>query len=342
MARSTTKSTRTRLSGLSGSSPLATSHPAESSGEASLTSAAPMLLGGGSATSSLASRSGRTRSEWRACQMTLEFGQAVAPASRSATPAKAKPSTMTATFGPSGSASSSSADLQASLESRLRAALVSAGSTLYALTWKERATPSGLQICQLQASAHRTNEAGFSSVPTPVVSRGDYSRRAGDPDDPVLKLSGVAKLSTVATPAAQEAGGTPEQFIARKAKAKAKANGSALGLSLTSLSLQASLSTVTTPSARDWKDSAGMSETGVDPDGSTRSRLDQLPRQAQLAASGVAATGTSAETASTGQLDPAYSRWLMGLPPEWDACAPTVTRSSRRSRPPSSPPASKP
>jgi hypothetical protein len=33
-----------------------------------------------------------------------------------------------------------------------------------------------------------------------------------------------------------------------------------------------------TPSARDWKDSPGMATTGVDPDGSTRSRLDQLPR----------------------------------------------------------------
>ena len=37
------------------------------------------------------------------------------------------------------------------------------------------------------------------------------------------------------------------------------------------------------PSARDWKDSAGMAETGTNPDGTERSRLDQLPRQANLA-----------------------------------------------------------
>lgn len=38
-----------------------------------------------------------------------------------------------------------------------------------------------------------------------------------------------------------------------------------------------------TPASRDWKDTVGMAITGVNPDGSERSRLDQLPRQAALA-----------------------------------------------------------
>lgn len=38
-----------------------------------------------------------------------------------------------------------------------------------------------------------------------------------------------------------------------------------------------------TASARDHKDTAGMAETGINPDGSERSRTDQLPRQAALA-----------------------------------------------------------
>lgn len=37
-----------------------------------------------------------------------------------------------------------------------------------------------------------------------------------------------------------------------------------------------------TASSRDWKDTPGMSTTGVNPDGSTRTRLDQLPRVAQI------------------------------------------------------------
>ena len=38
-----------------------------------------------------------------------------------------------------------------------------------------------------------------------------------------------------------------------------------------------------TASARDWKDSPGMATEAVNPDGSVRSRLDQLPRVAVLA-----------------------------------------------------------
>jgi hypothetical protein len=91
-------------------------------------------------------------------------------------------------------------------------------------------------------------------------------------------------------------------------------------------------SAVTTPSARDWKDTSGMSESGVDPDGSIRTRLDQLPRQAQLADSGQTATGGTPATASTGQLNPEYSRWLMGLPIEFSNCADMAMQSMRKLR----------
>lgn len=51
-----------------------------------------------------------------------------------------------------------------------------------------------------------------------------------------------------------------------------------------------------------------------------------LSHQVQLA-SGAIASGSHAETESCGQLNPAHSRWLMGLPSVWDACGVTETPS---------------
>ena len=86
------------------------------------------------------------------------------------------------------------------------------------------------------------------------------------------------------------------------------------------------------PAARDWKDSPGMSTTGANPDGSTRNRVDQLPRQARLTDFGAGPNGYSAETARRDLLNPAFSRWLMGLPKGWDACVPMAMPLCRRSQ----------
>jgi hypothetical protein len=218
------------------------------------------------------------------------------------------------TSGPRGSGSSARTSLQPFLESRLPRRMASLGSKLFKLTWKMRVMKSGVRIFALRASVLRTSARAFSSWPSPTANDAkgsDYSYGGGRHDRPCLKLGGVAKLASWATPVAHEAGGTPEAFLERKRKAIAQ--GKKLGVSLTSLSLQV-----------------------------------------QLADSGKARSGSRASMKSGGRLNPNLSRWLMGLPVEWDLCAPrrgrssstkkkehrgseaTATRLSRRSRPSSS------
>ena len=73
------------------------------------------------ATSSPELGSGLTPCGAQAGQATDLFGQALAPASHSAPPAKAMSSQMSATYGRSGSGSSASAALSLSLASKLQA-----------------------------------------------------------------------------------------------------------------------------------------------------------------------------------------------------------------------------
>jgi len=88
-----------------------------------------------------------------------------------------------------------------------------------------------------------------------------------------------------------------------------------------------------TPSARDWKDTPGMSqEPGNRPSG--QRRTDQLPRQAYMAGwattdgparltvSGEMLIGCSARMESGGQLNPEHARWLMACPSQWAQSAP--------------------
>ena len=111
--------------------------------------------------------------------MTALFGRDPVRASLSARQAEERGLLTSGTCGRIGTTSSASASLQSSLENRLRARTASVGSTLYTLTWKQRATPSGLRICALRASARRISDSGSGSSesgwPTPNTPSGGRS-----------------------------------------------------------------------------------------------------------------------------------------------------------------------
>lgn len=122
-----------------------------------------------SATSSPASASGAEHCDWLDGPTTDPSGPAVVPASLSARQAKALGLLTSGTYGPPGSGSSHSADLASSLVSRLKLRLSTIGSTLFKLTWKDSATPSGRPVSLLRASGRRTVEPDFGSWPTPMA-----------------------------------------------------------------------------------------------------------------------------------------------------------------------------
>ena len=221
-----------------------------------------------------------------------QFGPEAAHAQVSALQVKAQGLQTLVTSGRYGSTSSASADLEQSLVNRLMERLDTAGSTLYRQTWKRKNTPLRRRYWALVAQERPIDDTGYTSSLTPTKS--DYNATQ-----------------------VQDAQAYSQKKINRK--------GSRSSLALI---VQANaLVPLATPSARDWKDSPGIAESGVDPDGSTRFKLDQLPRQAQLADSGAIAIGGLEETKKSGQLNPEYSRWLMGLPKEWCDCALTAMQS---------------
>jgi len=120
-----------------------------------------------------------------------------------------------------------------------------------------------------------------------------------------VALPHVANMAGWGTPLTNHANGTPEAFLERKRRSMARGSQS-MGVCLSDLNMQVQAWVPTQP--------------------------------ARFTASGVMLIGSDARMESGGQLNPEHSRWLMGYPAVWDACAPTATRSTRGKRQSSLPP----
>jgi hypothetical protein len=271
-----------------------------------------------SATGSPASEYGVTHYATLDGQMILPFGQAVAPAKVSVQAGSGKASQISVTYGPHGFGSFWSAVLTQSLASRLRAKTDSLGSTLFRLTWKERVTPSGRVIPRLVALAVRTSAKDCTSWPTPCQQDGPKGGPSQGTDRLPQEHDKTVRGNTMA-----DHHHYPHD-LSNAARMASWPNTKSTESHTGGMDLEgtATLANWATPTSRDHKDS---------PNSLQQVEVNcLLGRQALLTASGPTPSGSGAKTESSGQLNPAHSRWLMGLPPEWCACAVTATLSVRR------------
>lgn len=136
-----------------------------------------------SAISSPVSADGLSRCAAQDGRTVARHGQRHAPASLSARQAKGLGLLTSGTYGPPHTGLSASAALSWCLASNLAALTQTTGSTLYKLTWKPWAMPSGRLRFRLRASARRTSETVLIGWPTPIASNGrgagNFNRQGG-------------------------------------------------------------------------------------------------------------------------------------------------------------------
>ena len=247
------------------------------------------------------------------------FGRQAALVNRSLSQGSAEVLPTSDTSGLCSSGSSRSAALQRSLANKLHQNLDVTGSLEYSLTWKAWAMPAREPICALRASGRRTSGNDSSGWPTPNAAdswvpetTSENTLRRGKMDGALRSTSGnlakdvAAKIAGWGTPSATERSGQGPDNV--------------------SLMQQARLAGWATPQSRDWHGGSVSQETmnhNTRPLNEQVVQLTPLPTQTS--------TSSSASTAKLGALNPAFSRWLMGLPSSWDQAAPLQGKVGKKS-----------
>lgn len=230
------------------------------------------------------------------------------------------------TFGRTSTGSSTSAALQWSMENRLRALTRDLGSTLYKMTWKPWAMPSGRSRSRLRASVPRTSATAPTGWPTPTASLADKGVRSTEggileamrnhgPD-----LAAASCLASWATPSARDwhsASASPE-FLAERAERAEQTRGKPLSEQAFTL---AGWATPTVQNSKHATFSPAAQAKAAKGEWTLCSLAAISDGPARLTASGEMLTGSSAAMDAGGQLSPAHPRWLMGCPAQWDSCS---------------------
>ena len=270
------------------------------------------------------------RSDLQTSLLKRHYGPEALRASLSASQENSSASSTSGTLPRPSCGSLTSAALQSSLANRLRQQLENTGSMIYSLSWKDKVTPAGRPYCQRQASAPRTNAIDFSLVrtnwQTPTVTciherseeatqrRKEFRASIGRESLAPGNLAEQASLYLTGWP-------TP---TTRDHKDGAEC----LNVPINSLlGRQVWMANWPTPCANN---STGAGHQGRDGGHNLQTAVSLL-QPTRITASGELLTGSDAAMENSGQLSPAHSRWLMGFPPEWDACAVMAMPSCRKS-----------
>jgi len=197
-----------------------------------------------------------------------------------------------------------------SLQSALEANLNGPGSMIYQTVWKPHTTPLGRQIYRLRASARRTSDSEHSLVPSGWNTLRATDGSNGGPNQAGGALTPDAALSGWRTPMASD---TQERksvgYIERRKNRKFSIT--------TAMEAVWQLSGWPTPTSRDHKDGKECPNVPLNALLGRVAWLTANPQAARITADGTMLTGCSAGMESGGQLNPAFSGWLMGFPEAW-------------------------